>query len=227
MMLRERKRLDESLCSPTMPLEPANSINSESQAPPGHHSESQAQAEPTEQIGHPLHVEEPVVCDSNPRVPSVLVTGQSASSVDFELKSWGRESPHSCTPSQEMEGYSDAPSRRCRTQSAPINEYTSGGVTRMLPMPSTQAECDRNHEIMKEFFDTYLVELPEEDFAFLGMKLLDCEYDKLLSITNIMKGTITNEGTIGFEFPVLELELSEMGPSICGFWSQLHSEENR
>eukprot|EP00731_Ephydatia_muelleri_P002152 Em0001g2152a len=170
-----------SVGSPTMPLEPANSINSESQAPPGHHSESQAQAEPTEQIGHPLHVEEPVVCDSNPRVPSVLVTGQSASSVDFELKSWGRESPHSCTPSQEMEGYSDAPSRRCRTQSAPINEYTSGGVTRMLPMPSTQAECDRNHEIMKEFFDTYLVELPEEDFAFLGMKLLDCEYDKLLS----------------------------------------------
>ena len=61
----------------------------------------------------------------------------------------------------------------------------------MLPMPSTQAECDRNHEIMKEFFNTYLVELPEEDFAFLGMKLLDCEYDKLLSNTNIMKGTIT------------------------------------
>ena len=44
-----------------MSLEPgsrANHINSESQAPPGHHSECQASSEPTEQNGHCSYVGE-------------------------------------------------------------------------------------------------------------------------------------------------------------------------
>ena len=44
-----------------MSLEPGsrvNHINSESRAPPGHHSESQASSEPTERNGHCSHVGE-------------------------------------------------------------------------------------------------------------------------------------------------------------------------
>ena len=131
-----------------------------------------------------------------------------------ELESMDGES---LAPSQEMESYSDGKVKLildyfsflksmhvffsdsaqyaflappCRVQSAPVNACTPRGKKRMLRYPENQEEFDRNVEIMKGFFDEYLMKLSVEDIAYLGKELLGCEYGKLLFEISITVGTI-------------------------------------